>query len=233
VATFLDGPACAVRCDATSMRVSTKRRRGRELRDRGTWRALQWTMRLRTLFTFLAFGLAARAFVRHQRSRGVADDRDARWDDLAPDPDDPVQAFDEAFELQVEPLDVDALSNEDVEAAQDLAGLEWEVDQIAQDDDAVIDMVVFDVSGPRDAGDLYGVHTPVAVDPIHPDGDRAAADGQTWLEALEASAIENGAAPGRALDDIVDDEDLMRPPHASDRRDRPVADFGSGGRRGL
>jgi hypothetical protein len=64
------------------------------------------------------------------------------------------------------------------------------------------------------------------------DDDRAVADGQNWIEALETSAIENGATPGRPLDDIVDDEEILRPPHRSSRRDTPVADLGSGGRRG-
>jgi hypothetical protein len=85
----------------------------------------------------------------------------------------------------------------------------------------------------RDAGELYGVHTPPAVDHDRPDDDRAFDEGQNWLVALETSAVENGPEPERELDDIVDDEDVLRPPHASDRRDTPVADHGAGGRRGL
>jgi hypothetical protein len=87
--------------------------------------------------------------------------------------------------------------------------------------------------GPRDAGDLYGAHTPVAVDREHPDDDLAFVEGQNWVEALETSAIEGGAEPERELDSIIDDEEALRPPHPSTTRDVPVADHGSGGRRGL
>jgi hypothetical protein len=85
----------------------------------------------------------------------------------------------------------------------------------------------------RDAGDLYGGHTPAAVDRSHPDDDRAFDEGQNWIEALETSAIENGAEPEIELDEIIDDEDVLSPPHASDTRDTPVADHGAGGSRGL
>jgi hypothetical protein len=239
-------------------------------------------MRLRTVFKLFALGLAAHTYVRYRRARQTGRDTGARWDDLAADPGDPVQGFDEAIELQGSPLDVDVLSNEDLEAAQDLARLEVEldsgagagpgiaaaIDAIALDDELVMSTIgdggrigVYDgqsddLSGgligdpigdlgadfdddlalatePRDAGDLYGAHTPAAVDRVHPDDDHAMADGQSWLEALETSAIENGAEPERELDDLVDDEDLLRAPHPADRRDTPVADHGSGGRRGL
>jgi hypothetical protein len=201
-------------------------------------------MHLRTLTKPFAFGTAARAFIRRWRARRVARDVGARHaSTFASDPQDPVQTFDEASELQVSPLEVDAQSIEDVEAAQDLAGLESEVDQIASEDDAAIAMAgaggLSDPAGstgaapPRDAGDLYGAHTPVAVDRALLDDDHAAAEGQNWIEALETSAIENGADPSRGLDGIVDDEDVLRPPHASGTRDTPVADHGSGGKRGL
>ena len=116
-------------------------------------------MRLRSIITPVAVAVAGYAMARNrrrQRARSYA----AR-DELASDPRDPVQSLEDASELQVTPLDVDALSTADVEAAQDLALLESE------------------------------------------------------------------------LDDIIDDEEVLEPPHASDTRDRPVADQGSGGRRGL
>jgi hypothetical protein len=224
-------------------------------------------MRLRTVMMPLALGLAARAFMRHQRARRAASDAGARHaDSFASDPGDPVQRFDEIPELQGTPLEVDALSVDDVEAAQDLASLEAEIDEIAVSDDAAIEMVDVDVDvlvSSRDAGDLYGGDTPPALDRDPPDDDLAATEGQTWegqtsegqtwdgqtwegqtwegqtwegqtwIEALETSAIENGTEPERELDDIVDDEDVSRPPHASRTRDTPVADHGSGGRRGL
>jgi hypothetical protein len=204
-------------------------------------------MRLHSLTKPLHLGVAARAFIRRWRGLLAPHDVGARHadtvvDTVANDPHDPVQGFDEVSELQVTPLDVDAQSTDDAEAAQDLAGLESEIDQIADDDDEAIAMAGIDESAtargdgpppPRDAGDLYGAHTPPAGDRDHPNDDQAAAEGQNWIEALSTSAIENGAGPEHELDSIVDDEDVNRPPHASSHRDRPIADYGSGGRRGL
>jgi hypothetical protein len=209
-------------------------------------------MRPRHVLIPLALALAARVVVRYVKQRRGAQRRPVPRDDFAPDPRDPVQGLDEASELQVMPLAVDAVSRIDVEAAEDLAGLEAELDEIAVRDDlavreelaadrlSVVDLgVVEDVefdepTRPRDAGDLYGAHTPAASDREHPDDDRAFADGQNWIEALETSAVENGAEPERSLDDIIDDEDVLAPPHPSTtRRDIPIADLGAGGRRGL
>jgi len=189
-------------------------------------------MRLRSIITPVAVAVAGYAMARNrrrQRARNAA----AR-DELASDPRDPVQSLDDVSELQVTPLDVDALSTADVEAAQDLALLESELDDPAAALAGATDEVIeLDRPMRRDGGDLYGAHTPAAVDRAHPDDDRAFDEGQNWIEALETSAIENGAEPERSLDDIIDDEEMLHPPHASDRRDRPVADLGSGGRRGL
>lgn len=193
----------------------------------------------------VAFAMIASAILVRRHRRRARNARLVRAD-LASDPRDPVQGFDEVSELQVMPLEVDAQSREDAEAAQDLAELESEVDEIASNDDAAIAMTeIAEPVRPRDAGDLHGMHTPGASDRNHPDDDRAFAEGQNlsqnlgqnlgqnWIEALETSAIENGAEPERELDDIIDDDDVLRPPHASDTRDRPVADHGSGGQRGL
>jgi hypothetical protein len=186
-------------------------------------------MRPRHVLTSLAVGLAARALVRRRRAR-----RAAQFDSLASDPQDPVQSFDEVPELQASPLDVDAVSQDDAEAAQDLAGLEVEIDETADRD---ADATAFAGEEPPqrrgDSGELYGAHTPAAIDREHPDDDQAFVGGQNWIEALETSAIENGAEPERELDEIIDDEDVLRPPHASASRDTPVADHGAGGRRGL
>lgn len=192
-------------------------------------------MRLRHVLTSFAVGLAARAIVRRRRARAVA------HSDVAPDPADPVQNLDEPAELQVDPLAFDAVSQADVEAAQDLASLEVhgadQADQIDSADTAGgAPDVESDTESPvrrRDAGELYGAHTPAAVDRTHPDDDAAFEDGQNWIEALETDAVENGAEPEKPLDEIIDDEDALRPPHASDRRDTPVADHGAGGTRGL
>jgi hypothetical protein len=162
----------------------------------------------------LALGLAGYAFIRHRRTKRAV--REVTPDDFAIDPLDSVQSFEKISDLEIATLDVDALSAEDILAAEDLAVLE-----------------VDDPSMRRDADDLDGAHTPLALDREHLDDDRAFKEGQNWVEALETSAIEYGPEPERELDDLVDGEDVLDPPGASARRDRPVADNGSGGRRGL
>jgi hypothetical protein len=204
-------------------------------------------MRPRHVLLPLALALAARTIVRawrRRRARHTPDD----LQQLRPDPTDPLQQLDEPPELEVAPLDVDAVSAADVAAAEDLAILEDDLDETADRDTAVIahaeadetavisEAVACGLAEPaheRDTGDLYGAHTPPAQDREHPDEDRAYDNGEHWLEALEASAAENGPEPERGLEDVVDDEDVLQPPHPSDTRDRPVADHGSGGRAGL
>jgi hypothetical protein len=204
-------------------------------------------MRPRHVLVPLALALAGRTIVRalrRRRARRAADGIQR----FRLDPTDPLQRLDEAPELQVTPLSVDAVSAADLAAADDLAILEDDLDETAERDTAVIalaeadetavisEAVACDGEEPaheRDAGDLYGAHTPAAQDRDHPDNDRAFDAGENWLEALEASAAENGPEPERGLDEVVDDEDVLHPPHASDTRDRPVADHGSGGRAGL
>ena len=192
----------------------------------------------------LALGLAGYAFLRHRRTKQAARDviPDDFPDDFAIDPLDSVQTFEKISDLEVATLDVDALSTEDIAAAEDLASLEVEsesFDSTTDSDDQPIllgsmdEVIPLDPSMRRDAGDLYGVHTPPAVDRDHPDDDRAFQEGQNWVEALETSAVEYGPDPERELDAIIDDEDVLDPPHATATRDRPVADSGSGGRRGL
>jgi hypothetical protein len=204
-------------------------------------------MRPRHVLLPLALALAVRTIVRSRRRARARRDR-SDLQRLRPDPTDPLQWLDETPELEVAPLDVDAVSLADVAAADDLAILEGDLDETADRDTALIaeaeadetavisDAVACGLAEPvheRDAGDLYGAHTPPAQDREHPDDDRAFDQGENWLEALEASAAENGPEPERGLDDIVDDEDVLQPPHPSDNRDRPVADHGSGGRPGL
>lgn len=219
-------------------------------------------MRPRILVTVLVLGLAAyvttHVVVRRarQRARGAALDAEAARADrfaggcgFAGDSGDPVQGEGEAAELRGEPLEVDAQSQFDAEAAQDLVELESALE--AEPDVVIIEaepgvvepwvaleeqeqeQEVENRQRRGDDGDLYGGHTPAATDRTHPDDDRAFDEGQHWLEALKASAAENGAEPERELDDIVDDEDVLRPPHAAPGRDTPVADRGAGGRRGL
>jgi hypothetical protein len=183
-------------------------------------------MRLPTVLKLFALGLAARAIVRYQRGRKRPQ---PRVDRFARDPRDPVQGFDGVSELQVVPLDLDVKPLGDME----LAGLESDLTGLAPRDEVEVELLDVDVvTLSRDAGDLYGVHTPAAVERSLPDDDQAFNDGQNWIEALETSAVENGAEPEMELE-IVDDEDVFRPPHRSATRDTPIADYGSAGRRGL
>jgi hypothetical protein len=187
-------------------------------------RARHSIMRLRSM---AIIGLAGYAFLRHRRTKRRA--QDTTLDDFAIDPLDSVQSFEKISDLEVAELDVDALTAQDIAAAEDLAvletGSELESEESQTDPDEQLILV-------GTADDVIALDAPSRRDE-HPDDDRAFDEGQNWIEALETSAIENGAEPERSLDDIIDDEDVLQPPHASDRRDRPVADQGSGGRRGL
>lgn len=78
----------------------------------------------------------------------------------------------------------------------------------------------------HDSSELYAV--PLAQQDVHLDDDRAQALGENMFEALEEEAIENGLAPEASL--FLDEDDLDPP---TDLRDRPIADFGAGGPRGL
>ncbi len=78
----------------------------------------------------------------------------------------------------------------------------------------------------HDSGELYNI--PLAQQGVHLDADRAQALGENMFEALEEDAIENGLEPEASL--FIDDDNLDLP---TDLRDRPVADFGSGGPRGM
>lgn len=82
------------------------------------------------------------------------------------------------------------------------------------------------------SGELYGVHVPSAVDRDLPDDDRAQAEGENWLEELEASAGEMGPEPEHELD-VIDDSDPHAGHHKTMTGDTPVADHGAAGPRGL
>lgn len=178
-------------------------------------------------------GIAAYMFGR-KRPHEVAPTPTTVDDLLAPDPADPVQSMDALDQVDLADLDVDALSV--AEGTGELAGatVESSVDESAMEVDMPEDTTMEGYEqGARDVGDLYGVHTPRAADRAHPDDDQAMGDGQTWLEALETSAAENGPLPEEPLESIVDDEDVYSAPHPSDSDDTPVADRGSGGPAGI
>jgi hypothetical protein len=181
-----------------------------------------------TTFAKLALvggGVAAVVLVgKHRRARRDVVERS----DFDIDPTDPLQAIDEIPALHIEDLSVDALSSSDAEADRDSAVLESDLESTL-DSETNVDALADE----RDAGDLYGVHVPTAVTPTVRDDDTAfSAEGENWLEALEADAAENGADPERELDVIdLDDSEFVHP--HTDTRDRPIADRGAGGRRGL
>lgn len=171
--------------------------------------------------------VVARGAAHHPPARrGTRETESGDPDPFASDPDDPVQGLVEASELQGTPLEVDAQSIDDAVAAQDLATLESEIDEIADEDDPGIAMTGMDASMGPSSG-----QTSTSIDELD---DMAAAKGQNWVEALETSAIENGADPERELelDEPVEDDGVVHPPRASNTRDTPVADYGSGGRDG-
>ena len=186
-------------------------------------------MRLLTLSKLLSLAAGATWVYKHRRS--TASTGEVTADDLAPDPNDPIQRIaDEQFD--VSDLAVDAVDTADAEAAQDLAMLESELDESALELDTPSQTTLDanDIAVEGDVGELYGVHTPRAVDRSLPDDREAMNEGQNWLEALQESAVEYGADPEHDLDPL-DEQDTA--PHPSDMRDRPVADRGSGGPAGV
>jgi len=115
--------------------------------------------------------------------------------------------------------------DEDFEVSQDLAGLD--VDELAYSE--VVGPSDTTDSSIKDSGDLYGVHVVPASDRAQLDDDHAFEEGQNWIEALETRAAEGGPEPEHELE-IVDDNDGTP---SSDTKDRPIADRGSAGPRGL
>ena len=195
-------------------------------------------MRILTFSKLLLVGgaaiWAAQRFIRPQTNvkRAAPGAADSEVADLGPDPGDPVQGFDEVGDMHVADLDIDVLDAADAEAAQDLASLESELDESALELDTPSQTTIDAQNVSVDAtGELYGVHTPYAANTELPDGDASFDEGQNWIEALETSAVEYGAAPEEEVD-IVDDSDTA--PHSRTlTRDTPVADRGSGGPGGV
>lgn len=162
------------------------------------------------------------------------------------DPEDPSQQLDDAGQFSIVPLAVEVQSEADAEADEDLAAIEVaaEEEEIDEDEDSDEDEEpsVEDSYelGAKDTGDLYGVRTPPANDrhiEKTPDLEEflESDQGETWLETLAKAASEGGAEPEIDVR-IVDDSDEHidhRGHNATDHRDRPVADKGSGGPGGL
>lgn len=156
------------------------------------------------------------------------------------DPEDPLQQLDDAGQFSIVPLAVEVQSEADAEADEDLAAIEVsaEEEEIDEDEEPAVEDS-FEL-GAKDTGDLYGVRTPPANDRrIEKTKDMEefleSDQGETWLETLSKAASEGGAEPEVDVR-IVDDSDEHidhRGHNATDHRDRPVADKGSGGPGGL
>ncbi len=196
-------------------------------------------MRLITMTKLLLLGGAAALVFGKRGSKPAPARTRSLWNDDEPavipdsldiDPADPVQQLDDLAVLHLEDLDVDAVSIVDVEVAQDLAGLESELDDEALLESEPTTRITTLPRGNRGSGELYGVYSPNAANTELPDDDAAFESGQNWIEALETSAAENGPLPEEELD-ILDDDDLDSP--RTDTRDRPIADLGAAGPRGM
>lgn len=159
-------------------------------------------------------------------------------DNFYTDASDPLQSIDEVNALHIEELGFDAMSVADAQANGDINELQASIEEEAEEDEATDDppgvQTLDDIEAKaRDVGDLYGAHTPRADDRQHLDGDASMDEGQNWIEALEADSVEGGPMAEVGLEDVVDDEEVYAPPHASDTSDTPVADRGSGGPAGI
>ena len=187
-------------------------------------------MRLSTLPKLLLLGGAVALVLGKRRSARSAREPNVIPDSMDIDPADPVQGLDEAGAMHLQDLDIDAQVTAEYEIAQDLSSVDYDEAAVELDTPSLTDLDAIQGSITSDDGELYGVYTPRAVDRNLPDGDSSYEAGENWIEALQASAVENGAEPETEID-VVDD--AYDPPHPSDTRDTPVADRGSGGPRGL
>lgn len=163
-----------------------------------------------------------------ENPRKPPQDRRAGADELAADPDDPVQSL-ESGEVDVDPLEVEA---EVAELADDVIEPARDADEMDQAELARPGM-----PADEDIGELYGVHQPGGedhdlADPDDEDGYQDATLGENWLEALESHAAEGGPADEQEIV-VIDETDEEHPHHSTESGDRPVADKGSGGVGGL
>lgn len=178
------------------------------------------------------------------------------------DPEDPSQLLDDVGGFSIEEFDVEAQPSAEAYADVDSAvyvaesgeGLEMdsgegvEVEETQLDENALEldtpDLTTADAYaeaiGDEDSGDLYGVYTPKAEDPVPemtPDHESFVdtEQGETWLETLGKTSTEYGPEVEHVVD-VVDDSDEHiehRGHHGTESGDRPVADKGSGGIGGL
>lgn len=149
------------------------------------------------------------------------------------DPEDPAQQLDDVGEFHIEPLDVDAQSALETSESFDIASAENILGE-SEPEDATDDA---DAEFGDETGELYGIRTPHAGDTKlaaaeDRDGFEGSWRGENWVESLEQHATLMGPAPEEEIV-IVDDSDVEHPDHRghhpTQRRDRPIADKGSGG----
>ncbi len=167
-------------------------------------------MRPRTIATAAAMtggavaALLTRQLLRRHRNRAAAKSFDGE------EPIEAVLVYDGSFDID----DLDDLV--DLTARED-AALIAQAEAVVEMDPILIVTTVEEVTDDGRDPD----------EPAHLDDDRAQAHSETWLEALQEYAIEYGPPPESVLV-FEADRDAV-----ADARDRPVADRGSAGPRGL
>jgi hypothetical protein len=144
------------------------------------------------------------------------------------DPEDPAQLLDDADQYSIIDLDVDAEPQAEADAELDAA--------VATTADDYTDLI--DSTDIGDAGDLYGVHVPAAADAgMDVNADRESFKdselGEHVFETLQKKMAESGTADPEEDIEFEDDSDELRGHSKTDRRDRAIADKGSGGPAGM
>lgn len=185
-------------------------------------------MRVKRLTTWLVLGVAVALAYSVRRRRGAPHRRVVP---AAPPPPEPRAPFDDPVGM----WDGSARVDPAVIARTDEASDMFVVSIAEGDGGSELDFGVTDATPGRaaaGAGDLYGGHVAPAVDRELPDDDEAQAEGENWLEHLQASATELGPEPERVLD-MADESDPHAGHHKTETRDTPVADRGAAGPRGL
>ncbi len=186
-------------------------------------------MRVKRLTTWLVLGVAVALAYSVRRRRGGPHRRAVPA--APPAPPEPRAPFDDPVGLWDGSAEVDPAV---IARTDEVASMF--VEAIAEGDGgSELDLGVTEATpgdAARGAGDLYGGHVTPAVDRELPDDDEAQAEGENWLEHLQASSAELGPEPERVLD-MSDDSDPHAGHHKTETRDTPVADHGAAGPRGL
>ena len=145
------------------------------------------------------------------------------------DPEDPAQLLDDAEQYSIIDMNVDAEPQAEADAELDAAVATTTADDYTD---------IIDATDIGDAGDLYGVHVPRAADAggdLTDDREsfKDSELGEHVFETIQKKMAENGTADPTEDVEFEDDSDHDRGHSKTDRRDRPVADKGSGGPAGM